>query len=84
MNRKNSQNENENNHVYDLGWHPKEVKIGPDYELYQKGIMFRVLNRIFLFLETSLAYFPKRFFWGTKVKGKQNIKSVLTPRIPGG
>ena len=76
MNRKNSQNENENNHVYDLGWHPNEVKIGPDYELYQKGIMFRVLNRIFLFLETSLAYFPKRFFWGTIVKGKQYIKKI--------
>ena len=76
MNGKNSKITNENKHVYDLGWKPKEVKLGPDYKLYQKGKLFKILNRIFLFFGTSIMYFLKRFYWGTKVKGKQYIKNV--------
>ncbi len=76
MDRKNGNISNENEHVYDLGWRPKKVKLGPGYKLYQKGIWYKMIHRFFLFWGTIVFFFPKVFCWGMKVKGKKYLKNL--------
>jgi len=67
---------NENEHAYDNGFHPKEVHLKPNYNLYRKSIGFRIWNKILNLLFKFLFFFPKFFVWGVRVKGKKNIKHI--------
>ena len=40
---KNNQ-ENENTHTYDNGFHPKEVILKENYKFYRKGFFFKIAN----------------------------------------
>ena len=76
MENENNKTTNENAHVYDVGLKPKEVKLKPDYALYQKGAWYGFWNKITLFISTVAALFPKIFVWGTRVTGKENKKKI--------
>lgn len=67
--------QNENEHTYDNGFHPKDVKLKPNYKFYNYNIFFRILSWIVLMLTRFFLLFPK-FFMGFKIVGKKNRKKV--------
>ena len=70
--------ENENikdeDYQYDSGFHPKEVKLKKNYRFYRTNIFYKVWNKLWIYIITFIALFPKKLFWGYKVYGKKNKK----------
>ena len=44
---------NENVHTYDNGFHPKEVHLKDDYNLYRTSIGYKIWNKFNNLFETS-------------------------------
>lgn len=65
---------NENEHTYDNGFHPKEVKLKENYKLYRHGFFFRLFNKLTIYLTKFILFFPKLLVWNYKCKGKKNLK----------
>lgn len=63
-------------HTYDNGFHPKEVKLKPNYKFYNRNFFFRIIEKLLIFLTTILCIFPKYILWGFKVTGKKNLKGL--------
>ncbi len=74
----NNQNKeiNENEHTYDNGFHPKEVHLKPNYNLYRKSLGFKIWNKIVIYSFVLFMFIPKYIFWGIRVKGKKNKKNI--------
>ncbi len=67
---------NENEHTYDNGFHPKEVHLKSNYNLYRKSIGFKIWNKIIIYCFIFFMLIPKYIFWGVRVKGKKNKKNI--------
>ncbi len=67
---------NENEHTYDNGFHPKEVHLKDNYNLYRTSLGFKIWNRFLIYLFKFLFFFPKFIFWGVRIKGKKNKKNL--------
>lgn len=67
--------ENENQHTYDNGFHPKEVKLKEDYLFYNTHFWFRFLAYIVKVVSRFWLFFPKVFL-GYRVKGRKNKSKV--------
>ena len=61
-------------YVYDSGIHPKKVKLKSNYRFYRTNIFFRIWNKIWLYIISFIALFPKKLVWGYKIYGKKNRK----------
>lgn len=70
----NEETKNENEHTYDNGFHPKEVKLKDTYVFYRHDFFFRLINRIIFWLTKFFLFFPKKLVWGYRIIGKKNIK----------
>ena len=75
----NNQNKeiNENEHTYDNGFHPKEVHLKPNYNLYRKSLGFKIWNKIVIYSFVLFMFIPKYIFWGIRVKGKKSKWTVV-------
>ena len=67
---------NENVHTYDNGFHPKEVHLKDDYNLYRTSIGYKIWNKCVVYFFKFIFFFPKFFNWGVRVKGKKNKKHI--------
>ncbi|MBQ9124280.1 MAG: 1-acyl-sn-glycerol-3-phosphate acyltransferase [Acholeplasmatales bacterium] len=67
---------NENEHTYDNGFHPKEVKLKENYKLYRYGFFYNIAHFIVISLTKFFLIFPKIFVWGFKTKGKKYKKHM--------
>lgn len=72
---KNNQ-ENENTHTYDNGFHPKEVILKENYKFYRKGFFFKIANYLTKITTAFFVFFPKKLVWGFKVVGRKNKKHI--------
>lgn len=66
---------NENDHVYDNGHYPKEVKLDENYRFYNRNILFRIWSKFVLYLTRFWLIFP-RMGLGVKVIGRKNKRKV--------
>lgn len=67
--------QNENEHTYDNGFHPKEVHLKENYKFYNQNIFFR-LTAIFLKWLTRIWILIPRLFIGIRVVGRKNKRKV--------
>lgn len=65
---------NENEHTYDNGFHPKEVKLTEKFKFYRHGFFFKIINKLAIWGTKFVLFFPRIFVWGYKIKGKKNLK----------
>jgi len=59
---------------YDSGFHPKKVKIKEKYRFYRTNIFYKIWNKMWIYIISFIALFPKKLVWGYKIYGKKNIK----------
>ena len=64
----------ENEQVYDNGFHPKEVHLKENYKFYRKDLYFKIVRTILYLITKFILFFPKKLVWGFKVVGKKNLK----------
>lgn len=67
--------QNENEHTYDNGWRPKEVKLKPNYKFYNRNIFFIFFSQVILFVSRVWVFFA-RLILGVKIKGRKNKHKV--------
>ena len=67
--------QNENEHTYDNGFHPKEVHLKPNYPFYNRNIFFWLLSFITKWFTRIWIFIPKRIN-GFRVKSKKNRYKV--------
>lgn len=67
--------QNENQHTYDNGFHPKEVKLKDNYKFYNRNIFFVIFSRLMVWFTRLCMIFP-RLFIGVKTKGRKNKRKV--------
>ncbi len=72
---------NENEHTYDNGFHPKEVHLKDNYNLYRTSIGYKIWNKINIFAFKFFMFIPKFVFWGVRIKGKKNKKHIKNSLI---
>lgn len=65
---------NENEQVYDNGFHPHEVHLKDNYKFYRNNIFFNFARILLTSITKFVYFFPKKLSWGFKVKGKKNLK----------
>lgn len=65
----------ENQHTYDNGFHPKEVKLDENYKFYNRSIGFKILAKILIWFTRFWLIFP-RMFMGVKIIGRKNKRKV--------
>lgn len=63
-------------HTYDNGFHPKEVKLREKYKFYHHNWPFRIWTRIVVYFIAFVYFFPKKLYWGYKVRGKKNLRHL--------
>lgn len=63
--------ENENQHTYDNGFHPKEVVLKKNYKFYNHSWYFRIAARITIWFTRFWLVFAK-LIMGVRIKGKKN------------
>lgn len=66
---------NENEHTYDNGFHPKEVKLKENYKFYNNNPFFVIASHIALLFTKFYIFFYKHFVLGYKIVGKKNWKA---------
>ncbi len=76
MEDKEKETPNENEHTYDNGFHPKEVHLKDDYNLYRKSLGYKIWNKILIYIFKLIMFIPKYVVWGVRVKGKKNKKNI--------
>ena len=54
--------QNENEHTYDNGFHPKEVHLKENYKFYNQNIFFRFFSMLTKMLKRFLDNFSWDFF----------------------
>lgn len=67
--------ENENQHTYDNGFHPKEVKLKDNYRFYNRSFWFQ-LGSVFIKIFTRFWLIFPKIFLGYRVKGRKNKSKV--------
>ncbi|MDE6407050.1 MAG: 1-acyl-sn-glycerol-3-phosphate acyltransferase [Anaeroplasmataceae bacterium] len=67
--------QNENEHTYDNGFHPKEVHLKAKYKFYNQNIFFRFFGWLTVLFTRLWLIFP-RFFMGVKTIGRKNKRKV--------
>lgn len=67
---------NENMHTYDNGFHPREVKLKPNYKFYNRNVFFVFFSTIVIYITAFFLFFIGKICWGLKVTGKKNLKNV--------
>ena len=67
--------QNENEHTYDNGFHPKEVHLKENYKFYNQNIFFRFFSMLTKWFTRIWIIFP-RIFLGIHVKGRKNKRKV--------
>lgn len=67
--------ENENKHTYDNGFHPKAVKLKPNYKFYNNNFIFRIFSLILSIITKIWIIIPKIYF-SYKVIGRKNAKKI--------
>lgn len=67
--------QNENEHTYDNGFHPKEVKLKENYVFYNQNIFFRFFSYLLILISRLWLIFP-RIFMGVKYTGRKNKKKA--------
>ncbi len=67
--------QNENEHTYDNGFHPKEVVLKPNYKFYNRNPFFLFFAWIILWL-TRLWLIVPRFLMGVRTTGRKNKRKV--------
>ncbi len=68
------QKNSENEQSYDNGFHPHEVHLKDNYKFYKKNIFIKFLRFISIMGTKFILFFPEKFVWGFKIKGKRNLK----------
>ena len=70
----NKNNINDDDYVYDNGFHPNEVKLKKDYKLYREDLFYKIINKFVVILLVIGYFFPKYLVWGFKTIGRKNKK----------
>ncbi len=57
-------------------WAPVKIKLTENYNYVNKNVFINLLYYIFLFCGLSCIYFFCYFYWGFRIKGKENVRLV--------
>lgn len=64
---------NDDDYVYDNGFHPKPVVLKPNYKFYRKSLFSKFAYSLFTFMTKVALFIPNRLT-GYRVYGKKNLR----------